>query len=154
VAEVPGMRRVRFTTSHPRDFGADIVAAIQSEPKLLQSRASAGAIGIKPGAAEMQRTYTREQYLEKITMIRNAKRPISIYDRYHWGFPGETEADFQELDLVGRGEVRRNISFKYSPRPNTPALKMAIRFRRKRRAADWWRCRNGSGRFRVKRMNG
>jgi tRNA-2-methylthio-N6-dimethylallyladenosine synthase len=126
VAETPGMRRVRFTTSHPRDFGADIVAAIESEPKLCNHVHLPVQSGSSRILREMQRTYTREQYLEKIAMIRNAKRPISITTDIIVGFPGETETDFGEtLSLLDAARYEGIYSFKYSPRPNTPALKMA-----------------------------
>jgi tRNA-2-methylthio-N6-dimethylallyladenosine synthase len=111
VADAPGIRRVRFTTSHPRDFGADIVAAIESgSTKVLR---------------EMVRTYTREEYLEKIAMIREAKRPIAITTDIIVGFPGETETDFAEtLSLLDEVRYDSLFSFKYSPRPNTPSLSM------------------------------
>jgi tRNA-2-methylthio-N6-dimethylallyladenosine synthase len=126
VAETPGMRRVRFTTSHPRDFGADIVTAIEAESKLCNHVHLPVQSGSSRVLREMQRTYTREQYLEKIAMIRSAKRPISITTDIIVGFPGETEADFQEtLSLLDAVRYEGIFSFKYSPRPNTPALKMA-----------------------------
>jgi tRNA-2-methylthio-N6-dimethylallyladenosine synthase len=126
VAEVPGMRRVRFTTSHPRDFGADIVAAIESEPKLCNHVHLPVQSGSSRVLREMQRTYTRDQYLEKIAMIRNAKRPISITTDIIVGFPGESEADLGEtLSLLDAVRYEGIFSFKYSPRPNTPALQMA-----------------------------
>jgi tRNA-2-methylthio-N6-dimethylallyladenosine synthase len=125
VAEIPGMRRVRFTTSHPRDFGADIVAAIEVQPKLCNHVHLPVQSGSNRVLGEMQRTYTREQYLEKVAMIRGAKRPISITTDIIVGFPGETEADFQEtLSLLDAVRYEGIFSFKYSPRPNTPALKM------------------------------
>ena len=73
----------------------------------------------------MQRTYTREEYLEKIAMIRGAKRPISITTDIIVGFPGETEEDFEEtLSLLDAVQYDGMFSFKYSPRPNTPSLAM------------------------------
>src|SRR4029077_1299185 len=73
----------------------------------------------------MQRTYTRTEYLEKIAMIRGAKRPIAITTDIIVGFPGETEADFAEtLSLLDEVRYDSLFSFKYSPRPNTPSLKM------------------------------
>ena len=73
----------------------------------------------------MQRTYTREEYLEKISMIRGAKRPIAITTDTIVGFPGETEADFEEtLSLLEEVKYDSLFSFKYSPRPNTPSLEM------------------------------
>jgi tRNA-2-methylthio-N6-dimethylallyladenosine synthase len=126
VAEVPGMRRVRFTTSHPRDFGADIVAAIESEPKLCNHVHLPVQSGSSRVLRDMQRTYNRDEYLGKIEMIRAAKRPISITTDIIVGFPGESEADFEEtLSLLDAVRYEGIFSFKYSPRPNTPALKMA-----------------------------
>jgi tRNA-2-methylthio-N6-dimethylallyladenosine synthase len=73
----------------------------------------------------MQRTYTREGYLEKIAMIRAAKRPISITTDIIVGFPGETHGDFDEtLSLLEDVQYDGMFSFKYSPRPNTPSLSM------------------------------
>jgi tRNA-2-methylthio-N6-dimethylallyladenosine synthase len=126
VANVPGMRRVRFTTSHPRDFGADIVAALESEPKLCNHVHLPVQSGSTRVLREMVRTYTREEYLEKIAMLRQAKRPIAITTDIIVGFPGETEADFGEtLSLLEEVRYDSLFSFKYSPRPNTPSLSMA-----------------------------
>jgi tRNA-2-methylthio-N6-dimethylallyladenosine synthase len=125
VAEVPGIRRVRFTTSHPRDFAADIVAAIESQPRLCNHVHLPVQSGATRVLKAMQRTYTRDGYLEKIAMIRGAKRPISITTDIIVGFPGETEDDFQEtLGLVEAVRYEGMFSFKYSPRPNTPARSM------------------------------
>jgi tRNA-2-methylthio-N6-dimethylallyladenosine synthase len=125
VAEVPGIRRVRFTTSHPRDFTADIVVAIESQPKICNHVHLPVQSGASRVLKAMQRTYTREGYLEKIAMIRGAKRPISITTDIIVGFPGETEDDFQEtLNLVEAVRYEGMFSFKYSPRPNTPARSM------------------------------
>jgi tRNA-2-methylthio-N6-dimethylallyladenosine synthase len=125
VADVDGIRRVRFTTSHPRDFTEDIVAAIESQPKLCNHVHLPVQSGASRILRAMQRTYSREGYLEKIAMIRHAKRPISITTDIIVGFPGETEADFEEtLTLLDTVRYEGIFSFKYSPRPNTPALTM------------------------------
>src|ERR1700726_4218188 len=125
VADVPGIRRVRFTTSHPRDFGADIVAAIESQPKLCNHVHLPVQSGSTRVLREMARTYTREEYLEKIGMLREAKRPIAITTDIIVGFPGETEMDFAEtLTLLEEVRYDNLFSFKYSPRPNTPSLSM------------------------------
>src|SRR5580765_6229364 len=125
VAGVPGMRRVRFTTSHPRDFGGDIVEALESEPKLCNHVHLPVQSGSTRVLREMVRTYTREEYLEKIAMLRQAKRPIAITTDIIVGFPGETEADFGEtLSLLEEVRYDSLFSFKYSPRPNTPSLAM------------------------------
>jgi len=123
VGEVLGIRRVRFTTSHPRDFGRDIVEAIDAVPTLCDHVHLPVQSGSTRVLDAMQRLYTREQYLERITWMKAAKREISITTDVIVGFPGETEADFEQtlslLDDVGYDGV---FTFKYSARPNTPAL--------------------------------
>ncbi len=125
VADVRGIRRVRFTTSHPRDFGQDIVAAIESEPKLCNHVHLPVQSGSTMVLVTMQRTYSRTEYLEKIAMIRSTKRPISITTDIIVGFPGETNEEFDEtLSLLDEVRYEGVFSFKYSPRPNTPSLSM------------------------------
>src|SRR3984893_11404381 len=125
VADVQGIRRVRFTTSHPRDFGADIVAALESEPKLCNHVHLPVQSGSTRVLREMVRTYTREEYLEKIAMLRQAKPFIAITTDIVMGLHGETEADFAEtLSLLKVVRYDSLFSFKYSPRPNTPSLSM------------------------------
>jgi len=127
IGEILGIRRVRFTTSHPRDFGRDIVEAIDSVPALCDHVHLPVQSGSSRVLANMSREYTREQYLDRIALIKAAKkRRISITTDVIVGFPGETEAEFEEtlslLDEVGYDGI---FSFKYSARPNTPALKYA-----------------------------
>ena len=125
VGRVPGIRRVRFTTSHPRDFGADIVQAMDANPALAEHVHLPVQSGSTRVLRAMQRTYTREEYLEKIALIRNARRSIGITTDIIVGFPGETEADFEEtLSLMDTVQYDGAFSFKYSPRPNTPALRL------------------------------
>ena len=123
VGEVPGIRRVRFTTSHPRDFGRDIVEAIDAVPTLCDHVHLPVQSGSDRVLNAMQRLYTREQYLERIAWMKAAKRDISITSDIIVGFPGETEEDFRQtlslLDEIGYDAV---FTFKYSPRPNTPSL--------------------------------
>src|SRR5690242_10285247 len=95
-AEMPGMRRVRFTTSHPRDFSRDIVEAIESDERICNHVHLPVQSGSPRVLRAMQRTYSREEYLEKIAMMRNAKRPIAITTDIIVGFPGETEDEFEE----------------------------------------------------------
>jgi tRNA-2-methylthio-N6-dimethylallyladenosine synthase len=124
VAEVPGIRRVRFTTSHPRDFGKDIVEAIEALPGICEHVHLPVQSGSTRVLKAMARTYTREQYLEKIALIHSAKRKIAITTDLIVGFPGETEQDFEEtLSLLDVVQYDGAFSFKYSPRPNTPSLK-------------------------------
>ena len=126
VGEVPGIRRVRFTTSHPRDFGRDIVDAIDSQTTLCDHVHLPVQSGSKRVLEAMQRLYDRERYLERIAWMKSARRDISITTDVIVGFPGETEADFEEtLSLLEYVEYDGVFSFKYSPRPNTPALQYA-----------------------------
>jgi tRNA-2-methylthio-N6-dimethylallyladenosine synthase len=125
VGEVPGIRRVRFTTSHPRDFTRDIVEAIDGVPALCDHVHLPVQSGSSKVLRLMGREYTREQYLERIGWIKSAKRAISITTDVIAGFPGETAEDFEEtLTLLNEVQYDGVFAFKYSPRPNTPSLSM------------------------------
>jgi tRNA-2-methylthio-N6-dimethylallyladenosine synthase len=125
VADVPGIRRVRFTTSHPNDFTREIVQAIEAVPALCNHVHLPVQSGSSRVLNAMRRTYTREEYLEKIAWIRAASRGISITSDIIIGFPGETAEDFEEsLSLLDVAQYDAIFSFKYSPRPNTPAKDM------------------------------
>ncbi|HEV3218514.1 MAG TPA: tRNA (N6-isopentenyl adenosine(37)-C2)-methylthiotransferase MiaB [Candidatus Acidoferrales bacterium] len=125
VADTPGIRRVRFTTSHPSDFGPDIVAAIDAHPDVCDHVHLPVQSGSTRVLRAMKRTYTREEYLEKIALIRAARRSISITTDFIVGFPGETESEFGEtLTLLDAAQYDGSFSFKYSPRPNTLAQSM------------------------------
>jgi len=122
VAGVPGIRRVRFTTSYPRDFGRDIVEAIDSVPELCEHVHLPVQSGSTRILRAMRRTYTREGYLEKIAMIRTARRPIGITSDIIVGFPGETEHDFEDtMSLLDAVQYDSIYAFEYSPRPHTTA---------------------------------
>ncbi len=126
VAGVPGIRRVRFTTSHPRDFGRDIVEALDAVPELCDHIHLPVQSGSSRMLRAMRRTYTREEYLEKIAMIRAARRPISVTSDIIVGFPGETERDLEEtISLLDAAQYDGVYAFQYSPRPNTDAQHMA-----------------------------
>jgi tRNA-2-methylthio-N6-dimethylallyladenosine synthase len=125
VAQVAGIRRVRFTTSHPRDFTRDIVEAIDAYPTLCDHV----HLPIQSGSARvlkmMAREYTPDWYLERISWIKAAKRQISLSTDIIVGFPGESPDDFiQTMDLLAKVEYDCVFGFKYSGRPNTPALTM------------------------------
>ncbi len=125
VAEVPGLRRVRFTTSHPRDFVRGTVAAIDANPVLADHIHLPVQSGSSRVLARMNRLYTREDFLERVAWIRSARRPVALSTDIIVGFPGETEADFdQTLTLVEEVGFDSMFSFKYSPRPGTAALSL------------------------------
>jgi tRNA-2-methylthio-N6-dimethylallyladenosine synthase len=126
VGEISGIRRVRFTTSHPRDFTKDIVDAIDAVPTLCDHVHLPVQSGSSRVLEAMFRDYTREEYLERIAWMKAAKREISITTDTISGFPGETEEDFREtLSLLTQVGYDGVFAFKYSPRPNTPALQYA-----------------------------
>jgi tRNA-2-methylthio-N6-dimethylallyladenosine synthase len=125
VAEVQGVERIRYTTSHPRDMGSDVIQAYRDIPSLtshLHLPVQSGSTGV---LRRMKRFYTRERYLEVVAALRDARPDIVLSTDFIVGFPGETDADFEEtmtlLDAVG---FASSFSFKYSPRPGTPALKL------------------------------
>jgi tRNA-2-methylthio-N6-dimethylallyladenosine synthase len=126
VGEVNGIQRVRFTTSHPRDFTKDIVDAIDAVPTLCDHVHLPVQSGSTAVLKAMQREYTRDWYLERIAWTKAAKRDISLTSDIIVGFPGETDRDFEDtitlLEEVGYDAI---YGFKYSRRPNTPAIHMA-----------------------------
>lgn len=123
VGAIGGIRRVRFTTSHPRDFVKDIIDAIDENPVLCNHVHLPVQSGSSVVLGRMQRLYTRDEYMRRIDWMKRARRDISITTDIIVGFPGETEADFQQtLDLLETVEYDSLFSFKYSRRPNTPAL--------------------------------
>ncbi len=125
VGQVPGIRRVRFMTSHPRHFTREIVEAIEAFPTLCDHVHLPVQSGSSDVLRRMNREYTREQYLERISWIQAAKRPISLTTDIIVGFPGETLADFEQTsDLLTKVGFDAVFAFKFSPRPNTPAITM------------------------------
>ena len=125
VGHIPGIRRVRFTTSHPRDFTRDIIDAINATPTLCDHVHLPVQSGSSRILKAMAREYTRDWYLERISWIKSSRRPISLSTDIIVGFPGETSDDFiQTMDLLAEVQYDCVFGFKYSPRPNTPALVM------------------------------
>jgi len=123
VGRVEGIRRVRFTTSHPRDFVREIVDAIDDNPALCNHVHLPVQSGSSRVLQRMQRLYDREAYMRRVEWLKGARREIAISTDIIVGFPGETQADFGEtLSLLDEVEYDSVFSFKYSPRPNTPAL--------------------------------
>jgi len=125
VGQVAGIRRAVFTTSHPRHFTRDIVEAIDAYPTLCDHV----HLPVQSGSARilkaMAREYTPDWYLERIAWVKSARRRISLSTDIIVGFPGETAEDFvQTMDLLAEVEYDCVFGFKYSARPNTPALVM------------------------------
>lgn len=125
MARASGAPRIKYTTSHPRDFNEQIVAVMDDYENLcpwVHLPAQSGSTRILD---LMRREYSREEYMEKIAAIKRAKRDISISGDMIVGYPGETDADFQEtLSLVREVEYDGLYMFKYSARPNTHAAKV------------------------------
>jgi tRNA-2-methylthio-N6-dimethylallyladenosine synthase len=123
VGELDGIKRVRFTTSHPRDFVQDIINAIDENPVLCNHVHLPVQSGSNAILERMQRLYTRSDYMRRIDWMKRARRSISITTDIIVGFPGETESDFQDtLSLLDDVEYDSIFGFKYSKRPNTSAL--------------------------------
>ena len=122
IGHIPGIERIRFTTSHPNNTGEDLIAAFATNPKLMpyfHLPVQAGSNRVLQG---MNRNHTVESYLATIAAVRAAQPGIAISGDFIVGFPGETEADFQQtLQLAATVGYFGAYSFAYSPRPGTPA---------------------------------
>src|SRR3954467_6825118 len=125
IAEVPGMKRVRYTTSHPRDFVKAIVDAMDENPSLCNHVHLPVQSGSNRVLDSMQRLYTRDEYMRRIEWMKSTRREIAITTDIIVGFPGETEEESRgPLKLLDEVEYDAIFSFKYSQRPNTSALKL------------------------------
>jgi len=117
---------VRFTTSHPRDFVKAIVDAIDANPALCNHVHLPVQSGSTRLLSAMDRLYTRDEYMRRIDWLKSSRRNVAITTDIIVGFPGETEEDFQQtLALLDEVQYDSLFSFKYSPRPNTAALKLS-----------------------------
>jgi tRNA-2-methylthio-N6-dimethylallyladenosine synthase len=136
--QVPGMRRVRFTTSHPRDFVKPIIDAIDENPTLCDHVHLPVQSGSTEVLSRMQRLYTRDEYMRRIEWMKKAKRDIAITTDIIVGFPGETEADFnQTLRLLTEVGYDSVFIFKYSQRPNTSALQLEDHIPEEEKTRRW-----------------
>jgi tRNA-2-methylthio-N6-dimethylallyladenosine synthase len=125
VAEVPGVERIRYTTSHPRDMGPDVIEAYRDLPQLCSHLHLPVQSGSNRVLRRMKRYYTRERYLEVVTALREARPDLVLTTDVIVGFPGETDEDFEQtLSLLDEVGFVSSFSFKYSRRPGTPALKL------------------------------
>lgn len=120
VAAVPGVRRVRYTSPHPKDMKADVIAAMAETPEVCAHLHLPAQSGSTRVLKAMRRTYSRERYLDLVDRIRDAMPDISLTTDLIVGFPGETDEDFADtLSLVGRVGYDGAYTFVYSPRPGT-----------------------------------
>jgi tRNA-2-methylthio-N6-dimethylallyladenosine synthase len=125
VAAVPGLERIRYTTSHPRDMGPDVVQAYRDLPQLTSHLHLPVQSGSSRVLRRMKRFYTREHYLRTVDALRDARPDLALTTDVIVGFPGETDEDFAEtLSLLDAAGFVGSFSFKYSPRPGTPALRL------------------------------
>jgi len=125
VAQVNGIDRLRYTTSHPRDMGDDLIAAHRDLPQLMPQLHLPVQSGSDRILAAMNRRHTRADYLDIVRRLRIARPDLALTSDFIVGFPGETESDFAAtLGLVGEIGLSSAFTFKYSQRPGTPGAEM------------------------------
>jgi tRNA-2-methylthio-N6-dimethylallyladenosine synthase len=122
LAEIAGLERIRYTTSHPRDMRDDLISEHARNPKLMPYLHLPVQSGSNRILAAMNRKHTAKDYLVLVERIRDARPDIALSTDIIVGFPGETEEDFTAtMDLIARVGFAQAYSFKYSARPGTPA---------------------------------
>jgi tRNA-2-methylthio-N6-dimethylallyladenosine synthase len=127
LAAIPDLLRLRFTTSHPRDMQDDLVRAFRDEPKLMPFLHLPVQSGSDRVLAAMNRKHGAAEYLRIVDRLREARPDLALSSDFIVGHPGETDADFEAtMDLVRRVGFAQAFSFKYSPRPGTPAATAAM----------------------------
>ena len=125
LARLPGIERLRYTTSHPRDMTDDLIAAHRDLPALMPQLHLPIQSGSDRVLATMNRRHTRADYVAIVARLRDARPDLALTSDFIVGFPGETEGDFAEtLRLVDEIGFSGAFSFKYSPRPGTPGAEM------------------------------
>ena len=124
ISQIEQLLRIRFTTSHPKDFDEDLINSFRSNEKLCDHIHLPVQSGSNRVLKRMNRKYTKELYLDKVAKLRDTCPDIAITSDIIVGFPGESETDFDEtLDLIRTIEFDGLFAFKYSDRPNAPAAK-------------------------------
>lgn len=125
LAEIDGLGRIRYTTSHPRDMDDELISAHRDVAACMPYLHLPVQSGSNAILEAMNRKHTREKYFEVIDRLRDARPDLALSSDFIVGFPGETDQDFEDtLDLVRRVKYASAYSFKYSPRPGTPASVM------------------------------
>ncbi len=126
LSSISGIERIRYMTSHPRDMSDDLIAAHADNGKLMPFLHLPIQAGSDRILKAMNRGHRADDYVKLIARIRTARPDMALSGDFIVGFPGETEADFQAtLDVVGEVRYASGYSFKYSPRPGTPAAEHA-----------------------------
>jgi tRNA-2-methylthio-N6-dimethylallyladenosine synthase len=126
LADITGLKRIRYTTSHPRDMADDLIAAHRDIPKLMPYLHLPVQSGSTRILKAMNRAHSRQSYLASLAALRAVRADVAISGDFIVGFPGETDADFADtLSIVREVGYAQAYSFKYSPRPGTPAAAMA-----------------------------
>jgi tRNA-2-methylthio-N6-dimethylallyladenosine synthase len=126
LAQVPGIDRLRYTTSHPRDMADDLIAAHAEVPQLMPYVHLPVQSGSDRILAAMNRKHTRDDYFAVVSRLRDARPDLALSSDFIVGFPGESEADFRDtLALIEDVGFAGAFSFMYSPRPGTPAAELA-----------------------------
>jgi tRNA-2-methylthio-N6-dimethylallyladenosine synthase len=125
LAAIEGLDRLRFTTSHPNEFGEGLIEAFSEIPELVSHVHLPVQTGSDRILAQMHRGHTAREFLDKVAALRQARPDIRIGSDFIVGFPGETDADFEAtLDLVAEADLDASFAFMYSPRPGTAAAKL------------------------------
>jgi tRNA-2-methylthio-N6-dimethylallyladenosine synthase len=126
LAELPGLSRIRYTTSHPADMTEGLISAHGEVEKLMPFLHLPVQSGSDPILKAMNRSHTADSYLRLLDKVRAVRPDIALSGDFIVGFPGESDADFEAtLQLVERVGYSQCYSFKYSPRPGTPAATMS-----------------------------
>ena len=121
LAQVPGIARIRYTTSHPDDMDDELIAAHRDLPQLMPHLHLPVQAGSDSILAAMNRKHKHVDYLDLVARLRAARPDIALSSDFIVGFPGESDADFEAtLDLIRKVGFASAFSFKYSPRPGTP----------------------------------
>jgi tRNA-2-methylthio-N6-dimethylallyladenosine synthase len=124
-AQIQGIGRLRYTTSHPRDMNDDLIAAHRDLPQLMPQLHLPVQSGSDRILAAMNRRHSRADYLDIVRRSRDARPDLAMTSDFIVGFPGETEDDFADtLNLIDDVGFAGSFSFKYSPRPGTPGAEM------------------------------
>jgi tRNA-2-methylthio-N6-dimethylallyladenosine synthase len=126
LADIEGIERLRYTTSHPRDLTDDLIEVHRRQPKLMPYLHLPVQTGSDRILAAMNRRHTVAEYLSLVDRVRSARSDLALSTDFIVGFPGETDADFEAtLKVVERVGFAQAYTFKYSPRPGTPAAQMS-----------------------------